>query len=82
MSILGFIVIGIVAGWLASVITRGHGYGLVADFVIGVVGAVIGGFLFDLLGVTAYGAMGALAMAVVGAVVFLAVAGALHGRVY
>jgi uncharacterized membrane protein YeaQ/YmgE (transglycosylase-associated protein family) len=79
MSIIWFIIIGIVAGWLAGLITRGHGFGAIADFVIGVVGAVIGGFIFDLLGITAYGTMGSLAMAVIGAIVLLAVAGMLRG---
>lgn len=75
MSILWFIFIGIVGGWLAGLITRGHGFGALANFVIGVVGAVIGGLLFDLLGISAYGTMGALALAVIGAVVLLGVAG-------
>ena len=79
MSIIWFIIIGIVAGWLAGLITRGHGFGAIADFVIGVVGAVIGGFIFDLLGITAYGTLGSLAMAVIGAVVLLAIAGMLRG---
>lgn len=75
MSILGFVVIGIIAGWIAGLIMRGHGFGLIADLIIGVVGAVIGGFVFRLLGIAAYGTLGALAMAVVGAVVFLGFAG-------
>ncbi len=78
MSILAFIIIGIVAGWIAGLIMKGHGFGLVVDFVIGVVGAVIGGFLFQLLGISAYGTLGALAMAVIGAVVFLGIAGMLR----
>ncbi len=75
MSILGFIIIGILAGWIAGLIMHGHGFGLIADFIIGIVGAVIGGFLFQLLGISAYGTLGALAMAVIGAVVFLGIAG-------
>lgn len=75
MSILAFIIIGIVAGWIAGLIMKGHGFGMVADFVIGIVGAVIGGFLFNLLGIDVYGTLGTLAMAVIGAVVFLGIAG-------
>ena len=78
MSILAFIIVGVLAGWIAGLIMRGHGFGLIADFVIGIVGAVIGGFLFQLLGVSTYGFVGSLAMAVVGAVVLLAIASALH----
>ena len=78
MDILGFLVIGIVAGWIASVIMRGHGFGLVGDLIIGIVGAFIGGMLFRAMGITAYGVFGALAMAVVGAVVLLGLAGFLR----
>ncbi len=77
MSILAFIVIGILAGWIAGLIMHGRGFGPVADLVIGVVGAVIGGLLFDLMNITAYGFVGALAMSVLGAVVLLGIAGML-----
>lgn len=78
MSILGFILIGIVAGWIAGLITRGHGFGMIADFVIGIIGAVIGGMLFDFFGLTAYGTLGSLAMAVIGAVILLGITGLFH----
>jgi uncharacterized membrane protein YeaQ/YmgE (transglycosylase-associated protein family) len=45
MGILAWIVVGLVAGWLASVVMRGGGYGLIGDIIVGVVGALIGGFL-------------------------------------
>ena len=45
MGILAWIVVGLVAGWLASQVMRGGGYGLIGDIIIGIVGAVIGGFL-------------------------------------
>jgi uncharacterized membrane protein YeaQ/YmgE (transglycosylase-associated protein family) len=75
MSILWFILIGIVAGWLAGLLMRGHGFGMIGDLVLGIVGAVIGGFIFDLLGVTAYGTTGSIAMSVIGAVVLLGITG-------
>ena len=71
MEILWFIFIGIVAGWLAGLLMRGHGFGLLGNLVIGVVGAVVGGFLFDLFGITAYGTIGSIVMSVIGAVVLL-----------
>lgn len=71
MSIVWFILIGIAAGWLAGVIMKGGGYGLVGDLVLGVIGAVLGGFLFGLLGLEAVGLLGSLITAVVGAVVFI-----------
>jgi uncharacterized membrane protein YeaQ/YmgE (transglycosylase-associated protein family) len=45
MGILAWIVVGLVAGWLASQVMRSGGYGLIGDIILGVVGAVIGGFL-------------------------------------
>jgi uncharacterized membrane protein YeaQ/YmgE (transglycosylase-associated protein family) len=45
MGILAWIVVGLVAGWLASQVMRGGGYGLIGDIILGAVGAVIGGFL-------------------------------------
>ena len=45
MSILAWIVVGLVAGWLAGQVMKGSGYGLIGDIVVGVVGAILGGFL-------------------------------------
>ncbi len=45
MGILSWLVVGLIAGWLAGVVVRGSGYGLIGDIVVGIVGALIGGFL-------------------------------------
>jgi uncharacterized membrane protein YeaQ/YmgE (transglycosylase-associated protein family) len=45
MSILAWLVVGLIAGWLASQVMRGGGYGLIGDIIVGVVGALLGGFL-------------------------------------
>ena len=45
MGILAWIVVGLIAGWLASQVMRGGGYGLIGDIIVGMVGALIGGFL-------------------------------------
>jgi uncharacterized membrane protein YeaQ/YmgE (transglycosylase-associated protein family) len=45
MDILAWIVVGLIAGWLAGQVMRGGGYGLIGDIIVGIVGAVIGGFL-------------------------------------
>ena len=45
MGILAWIIVGLIAGWLASQVMRGGGYGLIGDIIVGIVGAVIGGFL-------------------------------------
>jgi len=68
---LWFLIIGIVAGWLAGHITRGKGFGLLGDMIMGVIGAFVGGFLFGLLGLSAHGFIGSLIMATVGAVAFI-----------
>jgi len=71
MNFLWFLLIGLSAGWLAGQIMKGGGQGLVADLVVGVIGAVLGGFLFGLLGLEANGLLGSLITATVGAVVLL-----------
>ncbi len=72
MSFIWFILIGLAAGWLAGQLTRGGGFGLVGDIVVGVVGALLGGFLFSTFGVsTGGGLLGSLIVATIGAVVLL-----------
>ncbi len=71
MSIIWFLVIGLVAGWLAGMITKGRGFGPFVNLVVGVLGALLGGLLFSLLGLSAHGMIGSLVMAVVGAIVLL-----------
>jgi uncharacterized membrane protein YeaQ/YmgE (transglycosylase-associated protein family) len=66
-----FLLVGMVAGWLAGKITKGSGYGVLGDIVIGVIGAVVGGFLFGLVGIAAYGLLGSLIVATIGAVVLV-----------
>ena len=70
-SILYFLVIGALAGWLAGKLTKGSGFGLVGNLVVGIVGAIGGGFIFKLLGLSATGLLGSLITATVGAVVLL-----------
>ena len=70
-SLLIFLGIGAVAGWLAGVVMSGGGFGLLADIVIGIIGAVVGGFLFGLLGLSAGGLIGQIIMATVGAIVLI-----------
>lgn len=72
-SLLSWIVIGIIAGWLTGKLMRGAGYGILMDFFLGLIGAVIGGWIFRLLGIPAYGLVGSLASATLGAVVLVAI---------
>ena len=70
-SLLAWIVIGIIAGWLGGKLMRGGGFGLFGNLVIGVIGAFVGGWVFGLLGLSAAGWLGSIVMATVGAVVLL-----------
>jgi len=73
-GLLGWIVIGLIAGWLAGVVGRGRGFGCLADIILGLIGAVVGGWIFYKLGIRMGGVLGSLAAAFVGAVVLVAVA--------
>ena len=74
-SLLIFLAIGAVAGWLAGTLMKGGGFGLLINIVLGIVGAVVGGFVFGLLGISADGLIGSIIRATVGAVAVLLVVG-------
>ena len=82
MSVLAWIVLGLIAGFIASMVVNKHGGGMLLDIVLGVVGALVGGFLFNQFG--AAGVTGfniySLLVAVIGAVVVLAIYHAIAGR--
>lgn len=83
MDITGFlifIVIGATAGWLAGTIMKGGGFGLPGNILIGIVGGIVGGFLFRLLVIAAGGLIGSMVTATVGAVVLLYVIGLFKNR--
>jgi len=71
---LSWIVIGLLAGWVAGQITRGQGFGCIVDIILGLIGAVIGGWIFTRLQIPAWGFWGSLAAATVGAVLLVAIA--------
>lgn len=73
MDFVWFILIGIAAGWLAGQIMKGGGYGLLIDLLLGIIGAVIGGWVFGLLSIASGGLIGRLITATIGAVIFIAV---------
>ena len=70
-SLIVFLIIGVVAGFLAGKIMKGGGFGLVGDLVLGVIGAFVGGWVFGLLGILPVGIIGTLIAATVGAVILL-----------
>jgi uncharacterized membrane protein YeaQ/YmgE (transglycosylase-associated protein family) len=72
-SVIIWMVVGIIAGWLAGLMMKGGGYGLVGDMIVGLIGAVIGGSLFGLLGVGSGGLPSTIAIAFIGACILIAV---------
>jgi uncharacterized membrane protein YeaQ/YmgE (transglycosylase-associated protein family) len=70
-SLLSFLIIGAIAGWIAGKLMQGGGFGILGNIVVGVLGAVIGGAIFGFVGVTAGGMIGSLVTAVVGAAILL-----------
>jgi uncharacterized membrane protein YeaQ/YmgE (transglycosylase-associated protein family) len=73
-SLIAWLVVGLIAGWIAGTITRGRGFGCIVDVILGLVGAVIGGWIFTKLGIPTWGFWGSLAAAIVGAVALVAIA--------
>lgn len=71
MNIIYFLIIGAIAGWLAGNFFKGRGFGLLWNILLGIAGAVVGGFLFDLVGLAATGLVGNLISATVGAIIVL-----------
>ncbi|HEX2692867.1 MAG TPA: GlsB/YeaQ/YmgE family stress response membrane protein [Gemmatimonadaceae bacterium] len=79
MSILAWIVVGLVAGVLASLVMGGAGYGIIGDIVVGIVGAFVGGWLFNAVGIqTPFGMGGTIFVAFIGAVVLLLILRLIH----
>jgi uncharacterized membrane protein YeaQ/YmgE (transglycosylase-associated protein family) len=71
MQILWFLLIGLISGWLAGIISRGGGFGVWGDLITGVVGSFIGGYLFSFMGISTYGTIGMIISSTVGAIVLL-----------
>ena len=71
MNLLWFLVIGLIAGWLAGIVSRGGGFGVWGDLVTGVIGSYIGGYLFNFLGISTYGTIGAIIASTIGAIILL-----------
>jgi uncharacterized membrane protein YeaQ/YmgE (transglycosylase-associated protein family) len=75
-SLLVFLIVGAVAGWLAGQIVKGHGFGLVGNIVVGIVGAFLAGFLLPRLGLAIGGGMvAAIINAMIGAIILLVLIG-------
>jgi uncharacterized membrane protein YeaQ/YmgE (transglycosylase-associated protein family) len=79
VSIIGAVVIGILAGWIAEQIT-GREHGLLTNLVVGIVGAFLGAFIANAMGIGFAGFWGSLLVSTVGAVLLLAIVGMFRGR--
>jgi uncharacterized membrane protein YeaQ/YmgE (transglycosylase-associated protein family) len=78
MSFLWFLIVGLIAGWLAGMLVKGGGFGLIGDLVVGVIGAVLGGWLFSTFGASMGGGLiGSIIVATIGAVILLIIVRAL-----
>src|SRR5438477_13175922 len=81
MHLIGFLIMGAIVGWLAGKIMSGHGYGIIWDVVLGIVGSFIGGFVFSvLLGVQPTGLVVSFIVALIGAVVLVGIVHMLRGE--
>lgn len=82
MHIIAWLVVGLIAGWIAGLVVEGHGFGILGDMVVGIIGALIGGFVGSLLfgwQVTGLN-LGTIILSVIGAVVLLTIIKALTPR--
>lgn len=79
MNIILFLLVGLIAGWLAGLIVEGHGLGTLGNMIVGIIGAFVGGLIFDIFGVTTYGFWQSVGMSAIGAVVFLFIVGLFTG---
>ena len=71
---LYWIIVGLIAGWLAGLVMKGGGYGILVDIILGILGGLIGGWLFGRLGIwPAGGMLGSIIVAFVGAVILVGI---------
>ena len=74
MGFIAWIVVGLIAGWLAGQVMKGGGYGVLVDIILGILGGVLGGWVFGLLGIhLGSGMIGSIIVAFVGAVILVAI---------
>lgn len=74
MSFLAWIVVGLIAGWLAGQVMRGGGYGVLVDIILGILGGLLGGWIFGQLGIWPGGGMiGSIIVAFVGAIILVGI---------
>ncbi len=71
---LWFILVGLIAGWLAGVLVKGGGFGVIGDIVVGILGALLGGYVFGAMGISSGGGLlGAIIVATIGAILLIVI---------
>jgi uncharacterized membrane protein YeaQ/YmgE (transglycosylase-associated protein family) len=80
MHLITFLLVGLLAGWLSGTLFKGRGFGFFGDIGVGIVGAFVGAFIFDALGLEAYGFIANVLMAFLGAVTLLALISLFRGK--
>src|SRR5213080_2825294 len=78
-GIIAWLLLGLVAGWLAGKLARGRGYGCITDIILGLIGSYLGGWIFTKLGIFGGGFLYSLAAATLGAVILVGIAHAFSG---
>ena len=78
-ALIWWIVVGLIAGFLAGLVMRGGGFGIVGDIIVGILGAIIGGFVAGLLGLGSSGLIGTIIIAFLGACLLIALLRAFSG---
>jgi uncharacterized membrane protein YeaQ/YmgE (transglycosylase-associated protein family) len=73
VGVIAWLVMGLIAGWLAGLVMKGGGYGIVVDIIIGLVGAAVGGYVFGLLDTGGVGFLGSMVVAFLGACLLITV---------
>ena len=73
-TLIGWLLVGLIAGWLAGKVSRGRGFGCIANVILGLIGAILGGWIFTKLGIFGGGVLYSIAAATLGAVVLVAIA--------
>ena len=73
-GIVSWLLLGLIAGWLAGKIARGRGFGCITDIILGLIGSLLGGWVFTKLGIWGGGFLYSLAAATLGAVILVSIA--------
>jgi uncharacterized membrane protein YeaQ/YmgE (transglycosylase-associated protein family) len=73
-TVIVWLIVGLIAGWLAGKVSRGRGFGCLANIILGLIGAILGGWIFTKLGIFGGGLIYSIAAATLGAVILVAIA--------